>query len=492
MKKNLPPKLNSEILKQLATEKLVEMIVEQARAIEHLKSRVIELEQEIEKLKISRDLDSTTSSKPPSSDLLKKSEKKLEAQTEFRETPKRKPGGQPGHPGKTRKGFGRVDRFEILRPQVCRCCGQGEFSGEPIKIDTQQVAQLVESPIEIVEYQRYTCICSECGETQTADWSPEIVPGQDIGIRLQAFLGWINNYGHLSYEKQQELLWELGKIDIGVGTLVATNERIDGAVAQSIDLLKEWVKQTQPNIHADETPWMVKGIKEWLWIFANTDFALFHAAGTRSRSELELILGASYTGVLSSDDYSVYNGYSVRAQQKCLAHLRRHFKKLSKLPGLHNQEIGVKFIDLSDEGFHNYAFYQKTQRIDEFWNWASLFKLKIESALLTWLERAGSQASKLLRSLLHKADQWWYFLNHPEIPPDNNLAERTLRLAVTKRKVSGGSRSMSRFQDTANLLTVIQTCRRQRRSVIEFFEQAIKARVNPAVQTPSLIPQVET
>jgi transposase len=75
MKKNLPPKLNSEILKQLATEKLVEMIVEQARAIEQLKSRVIELEQEIEKLKISRDLDSTTSSKPPSSISSKKARK---------------------------------------------------------------------------------------------------------------------------------------------------------------------------------------------------------------------------------------------------------------------------------------------------------------------------------------------------------------------------------------------------------------------------------
>jgi hypothetical protein len=43
---------------------------------------------------------------------------------------------------------------------------------------------------------------------------------------------------------------------------------------------------------------------------------------------------------------------------------------------------------------------------------------------------------------------------------------------------------------TANLLTVIQTCRRQKRSVIEFFDQAIKAMVNSAVQTPSLIPQV--
>ena len=434
MKNNLPPKLNSEILKQLATEKLVEMIVEQARAIEQLKSRVIELEQEIEKLKISRGLDSTTSSKPPSSALLKKSEKKLEAQIEFRETPKRKPGGQPGHPGKTRKGFGRVDRFEILRPQVCRCCGQGEFSGEPIKIDTQQVAHLVESPIEIVEYQRYTCICSECGETQTADWSPEIVPGQDIGIRLQAFLGWINNYGQLSYEKQQELLWELGKIEIGVGTLVATNERIESAVTQSIDLLKEWVKQTQPNIHADETPWVVKGVKEWLWIFANTDFALFHAADTRSRAELESILGSCYEGVLSSDDYSAYNGYPVKAQQKCLAHLRRHFKKLIQLPGLNNQEIGAKFISLIDEGFKTYALFQQTQNLAQFLSWTSEFKPKVESTIHSWIERAGGEAGKLLRSLSNKAHQWWYFLDHPKIPPDNNLEERTLRDSRHKKK----------------------------------------------------------
>jgi len=58
------------------------------------------------------------------------------------------------------------------------------------------------------------------------------------------------------------------------------------------------------------------------------------------------------------------------------------------------------------------------------------------------------------------------FLDHTEIPPDNNLAERTLRLAVTKRKEGG--------------------------SVIEFFRQAIKAIVNLAVQSPSLIPQVST
>jgi hypothetical protein len=61
-------------------------------------------------------------------------------------------------------------------------------------------------------------------------------------------------------------------MEIGVGTLLARNEGIDSAVAQSIDSLKQWIKPTQPNILADETPWVVKEVKEWLCIFANTDF----------------------------------------------------------------------------------------------------------------------------------------------------------------------------------------------------------------------------
>ena len=74
-----------------------------------------------------------------------------------------------------------------------------------------------------------------------------------------------------------------------------------------------------------------------------------------------------------------------------------------------------------------------------------------------------------------------------EIPPDNNLAERALRLAVTKRKVSGGSRSMKRFEDTADNLSVIQTCRFQGRSVSNFFASALKASVGIEEQ-PSLVP----
>lgn len=128
----------------------------------------------------------------------------------------------------------------------------------------------------------------------------------------------MGNYGHVPYAKIRELLFELGQIDIGEGTLVATNARVAQAIETPVEQLGAWVKNSQPNVHVDETPWPVKGIKEWLWVMANPQFCLFRAADTRSRVELEQILGTEYRGVLSSDDFSaepetryppVYNGY---------------------------------------------------------------------------------------------------------------------------------------------------------------------------------------
>jgi transposase len=120
--------------------------------------------------------------------------------------------------------------------------------------------------------------------------------------------------------------------------------------------------------------------------------------------------------------------------------------------------------------------------------WAEDFTIRLNQALTTWLGKVGYAAGLLLKSLRDKAEQWWYFLNDPSVPPDNNLAERSLRLAVTKRKVSGGSRSMKRFEETANLLSVIQTCRFQARSVMAFFREAISAHSCDYFPMPDLIP----
>lgn len=252
------------------------------------------------------------------------------------------------------------------------------------------------------------------------------------------------------------------------------------------------MKTEQPNVHVDETPWAVKGIKEWLWVVAHKDFCLFRAADTRSRTELESLLGVEYDGVLSSDDFSVYNGYRAAAQQKCLAHMRRHFKSLIKCPGLNNRAIGKAFVSLINDVFENYSWFQNSGDIKAYREWAGKFKSKLTNAFNKWIPKAGATAFNLLSKLRDKYDQWWYFLEHPEVPPDNNLAERALRLAVTKRKVSGGSRSLSRFDNTASLLTVVQTCRFQQRCVIDFFGEALRAHVGHEIAYPSLIPILAT
>ncbi|MGB8698488.1 MAG: IS66 family transposase [Thermosynechococcaceae cyanobacterium] len=390
------------------------------------------------------------------------------------------------------KGFGRIDRTEVLRPRECPSCGGTEFAELPVAVRRYEVAELVEQAIEVVKYEQQCCKCATCGTSVWGSLPAGVIGEQSLGARLQVLLVWLGNYGHLSYKKQQELLLELGRIKVGKGTLQATNARLSKVVKGAVEKLGIWVQHCA-HVQVDETPWLVKGVKEWMWVICGMGFCLFHAADTRSRAELETLLGRSFAGVLSSDDFSVYNGYPVRAQQKCLAHLRRHFKKVIKLKHGNNPQLGQGFVDLIDAAFAAHRQWRETQDDCVYYSWAVGFKIEVKLALEQWLPKAGYAAGLLLRSLRDKALQWWYFLDHPEVPPDNNRSERSLRLAVTKRKVCGGSRSMTGFAQTAILLTVIQTCRTQSRSAFEFFTQALMAITSPEIQAmPSLIPGIST
>jgi transposase len=111
------------------------------------------------------------------------------------------------------------------------------------------------------------------------------------------------------------------------------------------------------------------------------NFPLFHGPDTPSPAELESIVGDSYSGVLSCNDFTTYNGDPLKAQYKCQAYLLCNFKKVIKIPRLNYQAIGIQFIDLIDEGFKNYALFQQTQNLDEFSTWASLFQPKVESSI---------------------------------------------------------------------------------------------------------------
>jgi len=135
----------------------------------------------------------------------------------------------------------RVDRYELLRPQLCSHCGV-KPAEVPVSVQVQQVAQLVERPIEIVDQQQ-SCQCADCGQVHTAAWPESIVPGQDSESASAVSVA--GELWSSAIRKQQELLWELGDINIGVGTLQATNTRVYEAVEPTVTKLREWV-QDQP------------------------------------------------------------------------------------------------------------------------------------------------------------------------------------------------------------------------------------------------------
>lgn len=105
----------------------------------------------------------------------------------------------------------------------------------------------------------------------------------------------------------------------------------------------------------DESPWLVQGVKEWMWVISSEKYSLFHAGDTRSRAKLEYLLGQSFSGVLSSDDFSVYNSYRVVAQQKCLAHLQPHFQQVTRLKQAHQKALGEAFLSWIDEAFTQHS-----------------------------------------------------------------------------------------------------------------------------------------
>ena len=88
---------------------------------------------------------------------------------------------------------------------------------------------------------------------------------------------------------------------------------------------------------------------------------------------------------MSSDDFSVYNGVIVGAQQKCLAHLRRHFKKVLQISHGNNTVVASAFLELIDEAFRQHREWRERRQELDYHTWARDFKTRLTELLLPLL-----------------------------------------------------------------------------------------------------------
>ena len=114
---------------------------------------------------------------------------------------------------------------------------------------------------------------------------------------------------------------------------------------------------------------------------------------------------------------------------------------------------------------------------------------KVERLLLRGTQCGHADTRGTCRELYEHRQWLWTFLRHEGVEPTNNAGERSLRHAVIWRKLSFGTQSAngSRFVET--MLTVVETCRQQRRNAFIFLTPAVEAHLAHQ-SAPSLLPGV--
>lgn len=453
------------------------LVEEQTQKIEALQKENEQLKDELDKLK---NRSSSNSSVPPSSDQLKKPSDKS----------KRKKGKKRGpkydHQGKTRNGFGQADQVEELKLDGCPVCG-GEVepvAEAPQKV--QQVAELVEQPVSIREYHRPLYQCPKCGWSGYSPMPWGVKEGFSYGGRLCSIVGWLGYGGNLTWRKQEYFVEHVLGVPISQGSLAKMHHWFQESLEPSYQQWLTYIRQ--PGVRCvDETTYCIDGIKYWLWVATSVSVCALLLAPTRSSAELEELLGEDFQGILSSDCFSAYGPQSAAAKQKCLAHLERDLEALKTSRFAGNREFACRVNQVLWTARCIYRDYHAGKLSIEA---ITSQRRVLESQLQAVLDKPATggwpaDAQRLAHRIKRHWDEWFTFLSHPEVKPDNNDAERALRPVVVHRKVSGGARSDWGAKLVAQMFSLLETVRLQGGDVVEQLCQllSLAGRSPPGLQS---------
>jgi transposase len=447
-------------------ERLREQLAEQAK-------RIADLERQL----ALRQQNSTTTSKPPSSDGLAGSQRVRGRRVKSR----RRAGGQPGHPGHHRELvlLARVDAIVDLVPDTCRHCARHLQArhevGDPRR---HQVTELPAIAAHITEYRCHRRQCPDCG-TMTLAPLPTECAGQ-FGPQLTALIAYLTVVCRLPRLVVQRLLEGVLQISISLGSTQHAWEEASAAVAAPYHELEHALAQ-QPVLNGDETGHRTNGAKRWLWTLVAPTFVFYTIATTRSADVLRRLLGASFGGVLGSDRLPVYLTYAAARRQLCWSHFRRNLLSAQELAtSAAAKRFCGEALALQRQLFRLWRRFRGEPHV----RGAPLTRadliakvLPIEKRFFALAERhvnaADAEVSNLARALFEHHPHFFTFVHDEGVDPTNNVAERALRTAVQWRKITFGNRSAEGEHAVARLLTITRTCQLQQLNVLAYLTAAI-------------------
>jgi transposase len=435
--------MNRNELEKLDKSILIEIILSLAARISELEARLNQT--------------SLNSSKPPSHDW--KPVKISRPKTGMTQ------GGQPGHKGNFLRMEREADETIELKPHICQKCGTSVSDRNGSVLESRHKID-VEIRTKLTKYKQVEVICPCCGNENLEEFPEDVKSHVSYGEGVQSIGVLLTNYANVSYGKTQKIMNDVLDVPISTGTLVnhvkEFTEKSENVLVEISDNVK-----AGETAHFDETSVRVDGKNQWLHTASNGEatYNTVHPkrgiAGTDDNGVL-----AGFSGVAVHDCLVQYFGYENCLHAVCNAHLLR------ELQGIIDNTKHIWAVDMQ-------ALLRNMKKsVDEFklvgetvlpGNLISTFAADYDRILkLGEVEsprdmehRKQSKSRNLLDRFTEYRTEITRFAENFAVPFDNNQAERDVRNAKVKMKVSGGFRSNEGAKNFAKISSVIGTATKQ-------------------------------
>ena len=365
---------------------------------------------------------------------------------------RKRPGREEGHPGVRRPMPEVIDRRADHRLETCPACrGPLTRTNQSRTRVTQDIPEAI-TPV-VTEHTIHRDWCSRC-QKAVEPVVTVALPGATLGNRTLVLSAWLH-YGLGNTLSQIVAVFNHHlRLKLSPGGLVQMWYRLQA-------ILFAWYLEIQTEalgsavLHADETGWRVDGKTHWLWCFTTTDLTYFMIDRSRGSPALAEFFKDQFAGTLVTDFWGAYNKVACVRRQTCLVHLLRELKTVEKYgrPGPHWPGFAKKLRRLLGDAIR--LKKRAEVPVEEYASRRTRLTVRLDELIATAWE--AKDAKRLLKRLKRHRDDLFTFLDEPDVPFENNHAERAIRPAVMIRKNSFGNRSDRGADTQAVLMSVYRT-----------------------------------
>lgn len=452
--------------------------------VRQFQSHITELREEIRELRGQSAKNSGNSSKPPSSDGLKKKQRTAS----LRKSGEKPNGGQPGHKGHCLEMSDDPDRIMVHRVGTCKNCQASLKDAPVIGHDRRQVFDIPPLRMEITEHQTETLRCPKCGHHNKSEFPAEISQPVQYGSDIKAHAVYFNTYHHIPLERTSEIFEHLFGHRISETVIIRATEVCAAEVEPAYQhIRKQLIKSDVVNF--DETGLRVNQKLHWLTVASAPGLTCYNIHPKRGEQGLtDSGILPEFHGIAVHDHWKAYFRYSC-GHSLCNAH---HLRELKFVCEQYGQIWAKNMSDLLTEIHHEvkktapYSSRLPPQTVGEF---ESRYDRIIGQGLSVNPPSEkkegcrGRTKQSVPRNLIERLrtyrSETLRFMYDFRVPFDNNQAERDIRMMKVKQKVSGSFRTGKGAKIFCRIRSYISTLKKNACNIIDAIRRAFEG--NPFI-----------